>query len=273
MAERLPPDAIEQALLDLGRRLAFPPTPEIGAGARARIEARRPRRRPLGGWLRPRLRLTAAVAAALIVVAALLGLSAGAREAVADLLGLTGVRFFAVPEGGAPDRSPAPPAGSSAGLVLGGARVSLEEARERAAFPPRLPSLPGVGGPDEVYLNAAVPGGLFTLVYYPRPGLPQTRETGVGMLITQFRGEYEPFLHKGLTAGARVQPVTVGGARGFWVSGTPHVLIFRDTAGAIREEQSRLAGDTLLWERDGIVYRIESALGLDGALRVAESLR
>ena len=36
---------------------------------------------------------------------------------------------------------------------------------------------------------------------------------------------------------------------------------------------SRLAGDTLVFVRDGTLYRIESALGRDATLGVAESLR
>jgi hypothetical protein len=273
MVERWPPDAIEPALVDLGRRLAFPPTPDLATRARSRIEARRPRPRTLGALLPPWPRLAAAVAAALVLVAALLGLSSSAREAVADLLGLTGVRFFAVPEGSAPAPPPAPTTAASAGLALGGMPVPLDEARRRAGFPLRLPSLPGIGAPDEVYLSTTVPGGVLTLVYHPRPGLPPARDTGIGLLITQFRGEYEPFLQKGLPAGASVQPVVIGGARGFWIEGTPHVLVFRDTAGVVREERSRLAGNTLLWEREGVTFRLESALDRDAAIRVAESLR
>ena len=36
---------------------------------------------------------------------------------------------------------------------------------------------------------------------------------------------------------------------------------------------SRLAGDVLVFERDGTVYRLESALGRDATLAIAETLR
>jgi len=58
--------------------------------------------------------VAAAVAAALLLaIVALLGLSSGAREAVADLLGLTGVSFFTAPEGS----TPKPPAAGGEGAA------------------------------------------------------------------------------------------------------------------------------------------------------------
>jgi hypothetical protein len=36
---------------------------------------------------------------------------------------------------------------------------------------------------------------------------------------------------------------------------------------------SRLAGDTLVFARDGTLYRLESALGRDPTLEIAASLR
>jgi hypothetical protein len=70
-----------------------------------------------------------------------------------------------------------------------------------------------------------------------------------------------------------MQMVAVGGAGGYWIEGAPHVLILRDYAGDDRRHPSRLAGNTLLWERDGVTYRLESALSRDEAIRIAESMR
>ena len=39
-----------------------------------------------------------------------------------------------------------------------------------------------------------------------------------------------------------------------------------------RAEATRLVGDTLVWERDGTLYRIESGLGLVETLRIAETI-
>ena len=273
MAERRVADAaVERALVEVGARLAFPPTPDLSVAVRARLAAGPPRRPAVWAALGSRPRLAMLLAgAAVMLLAALLGVSPGARDAVADWLGMRGVRFFSTAE--TPTVSPTPPAASTRSALLVGTRVSLETARERVAFPIRLPALPGLEAPDEVYLNTAPAGGLVSLLYEPRPGLPAARDTGIGLLLTQFRGTAEPFIQKGLPAGARLEPVSVGGARGYWIEGAPHVLIYRDERGAVHEERARLAGNTLLWERDGITYRLETALARDDAIAVAVSLR
>jgi hypothetical protein len=273
MAERRLTDAaLERALADLGAHIAYPRTPELSTTVRARIAAGRQRRWPAWDAYRPWPRVAGALAAGLLALAvAVLAISSEARGAVADRLGLGGVRFFAAPESPSPAPAVSPPVPGP--RLLGGMSVTLAEARGRAGFALRLPSLPGLGEPDEVYFNSAVPGGAVSLVYAPRPGLPEAPGTGIGLLITQFRGDYGPFLQKGLVAGGLLRPVTVGGAQGYWIEGAPHVLLFRDTAGEVHEERSRLAGNTLLWERDGVTFRLETAAGLDDALRIAESLR
>ena len=281
MAERRVADAaVERALVEVGARLAFPPTPDLSVAVRARLAAGPPRRPAVWAALgsRPRLAMLLAGAvvmllagAVVMLLAALLGVSPGARDAVADWLGMRGVRFFSSAE--TPTVSPTPPAASTRSALLGGTRVSLETARERVAFPLRLPALPGLEAPDEVYLNTAPAGGVVSLLYEPRPALPEARDTGIGLLLTQFRGTAEPFIQQGLPAGARLEPVSVGGARGYWIEGAPHVLIYRDERGAVHEERARLAGNTLLWERDGITYRLEAALARDDAIAVAVSLR
>jgi hypothetical protein len=190
-----------------------------------------------------------------------------ARTTVAEWLGLRGVEISFVPE--APT-----PAGTPAGAALRlGRPIGLDEVRARVPFPVLTPSLPELGAPDEVYLDQTVPRGQVALVYRPRPGLPQAA-TGVGLLLTQFRGDVErPLAQKGVGPGTSLQSVTVSGTTGFWIEGGPHFFMYRDAAGNIREETLRLAGNVLLWERDGVTYRLESSLPRDEALRIAESLR
>ena len=154
-----------------------------------------------------------------------------------------------------------------------GTPVTIEEAQGRVTFPIRLPSVPELGTPDVVAVGTPPPGGQVSLVYGPRPGVPEARQTGVGLLITQFRGEFQPYLEKGLPRGSRVEQVNVAGARGYWIEGEPHILVFRDPGNTVHESPSRLAGNTLLWERDGVTYRLESALDRDAAIRVAASMR
>ena len=65
----------------------------------------------------------------------------------------------------------------------------------------------------------------------------------------------------------------VSGEPGFWISGAPHgfFLVCYD-AGECRQERYRLAGNVLLWEQDGVTLRLESALTLEDALDIAESV-
>jgi hypothetical protein len=129
-----------------------------------------------------------------------------------------------------------------------------------------------LGEPDAVYVSNA---NQVSLVYASRSAVPSSPQSpGVGVLLTQFRAVLEePLIQKGLPPGTRVEEVRVGTSRGYWISGAPHSFIYRDVGGSMREDRSRLAGNTLLWARDGVTLRLESALDRDEAIRIAESLR
>ncbi|MGD9892252.1 MAG: hypothetical protein AB7R89_32020 [Dehalococcoidia bacterium] len=265
---------IERALVSAAGHIDFPSTPDLTGRVRADLEHRQNRRwlLPHHTWLSRRRRAVAATLVILLVLLVVVALTPPARNAVADWLGLSSVEIVPLPDS---STSTAIPSGapSTGALLIDGRSVSLAEARGMVAFPILLPSAALVGQPDAVYTGAEPPGGRVTLTYAPRPDLPETRETGVGLLITQFRGESIPFIQKGLPRGATATPTSVNGARAFWIAGVPHLLIVRDGAGAMHEQPSRLAANTLLWERDGITYRLESSLDLDTAIRIAESMQ
>ncbi|HEY3110272.1 MAG TPA: hypothetical protein VGL23_16045, partial [Chloroflexota bacterium] len=202
----------------------------------------------------------------LALLAALLAGSAEVRSAIADRLGLRGVQIGHLPFVPAPTPTLVPlPVGDRLGL---GERLSLEAAGARFGAPIALPA--GLGEPDEVYLREPPAGGMVSLIYRPRPGLPAAGSTGVGLLISQFRGALTPeFLGKGLGPGSRVEQVA---ARTLWIEGQPHLFFYRDRGGQVRDESVRLAGNVLLWERGDLTLRLESALERDEALRIAASL-
>ena len=259
---------LERALADLGARLAYPPTPSLAADVRARLAQQPARRGPF--WLPPRplwRGVVLGVLALIIVAAATLGLLPAARTTVAEWLGLKGVEIRYAPA------SPTPPASPAGARPLLGERVSLDEARRRVTFGVRTPALAGFDVPDEVYAGESPPGGQVTLLYRARPGLPAADGSGTGLLLTQFRGETEPYIEKGIGPGTRLMRVMVDDVPGYWIEGAQHTLIYRDSTGRIRDEDSRLARNTLLWERNGITYRLESALDRGEALRIAESVR
>ncbi len=83
----------------------------------------------------------------------------------------------------------------------------------------------------------------------------------------------ESILGKTLGPGNTITPVDVDGATGLWISGPVHELFVFDGAGDVRPEQTRIVGNVLAWVRNETLFRIETPLGLDDALRVARSMR
>ena len=114
------------------------------------------------------------------------------------------------------------------------------------------------------------------LVYRPRPDVPEVGSTGVGLLLTEFRGDVSPDaapVGKMLGPGTRLDMLTVNGGEGYWIEGAPYLFFYQDANGQIQQETIRLASNTLLWQQGTVTVRIESGLGREGALRVAESMR
>ena len=269
---------LEQALVELGTHLAYPPTPDAATAARRRLQTAQGRHRVGQGWAVNPRRLVLAAALLLALVGLALAASPTARRVIADRLGVRGIDIRQVPALPPipPTPSPVPsatPRPFGEGLSLG-TRVTLDEARQRVNFELRLPTLPELGQPDEIYFDATPPGGRVSLVYGPPPGWPASPTTGVALLITQFRGETNPLLMgKLLAAGTTLDEVQVNGWRGFWLAGEPHAFFFRDPQGEIHQETLRLAGNTLVWEQANVTLRIEGAPAREQALRLATSMR
>jgi hypothetical protein len=208
----------------------------------------------------------------LIAIAGGLVLFPQARNAIADRLGLQGVLIRWVDEVPTPE-----PSQVGAPLRLG-RQVTLDEAQAAVDFPLRIPTAVGFDAPDEIYLLDKDYSAMVSFVYPAAPGLPASDQTGVGALLTQFRGEADRgMIEKGLpddgAQATHLQAVSVRGEPGFWISGAPHAFfVVCYGAGDCRQEWYRLAGNVLLWEQDGVTLRLESALSLEDALAIAESV-
>lgn len=309
MAERLitlnEPE-LERALIDLGRHVAYPPTPNLAARVRQET-ARRPARSPRfwESWLPNQRRVAYALVVLIALAGAVLAFSPEARTAVAERLGLRGVLIREIPAvptqvpavpaplptapaatASAPATAAAPaasppavaqsPAVPTAALSVGarlalGQSTTLAEVRTRLTYQVPLPST--LGFPDEVFLGNTPPGGQVALVYYPRPDLPQANTTGVGLLLTAFQGSVpNGIFGKGIPPGTRIDEVQVNGGPGYWIEGDPHTFFYLDSRGQGRSETTRLAGNVLLWEQNQLTLRIESALSKDQVLRIAASV-
>ncbi|MEA2461265.1 MAG: hypothetical protein QOH90_1442 [Actinomycetota bacterium] len=253
-------DPVARELYALADRIAWPTQPDLEVAVRERLASKEEASTGTGWLVARRTAILGALATLVLVATGVLVLSDAARNAVADWLGVGGVRIEF-------DDTPSDVGGS---LSLG-RRVGAEEAAATAAFPLRGPRLEGIGEPDEFYVDNRVPGAIVSLVYRPSDALPPAPHADAGMIVTEFEGEIDDaFFKKIVFENTEVHEVTVDGGTGLWLGGETHYL-YRDLDGGPHEDVSRMAGNTLLWERDGITYRLESALGESAGLAIAES--
>ena len=209
--------------------------------------------------LRPHPALAAALGA-LLVFAVVMAASPSARSTVLRWLGLKSVEVRQAP----PSATPPPVRrGSELGL---GTPVTLAVARRAAGFPVPVPS---AVGPPAVYL-ARVPdtGPRVSLVYAPQQGIPRSRISGVGLLVTAFRGDPFPLIQK-TVIGTHAERLTIAGSPALWL---PHAHGFAyATPGGGGFEPQRLADRTLLVERGGVLLRIEGRITRARAIAIARS--
>lgn len=228
---------LELALTRIGRELDYPDTPELQAPVRQRLaEGRRP-----VAWRRP---LVIALAALVVAVAAVMAVPQ-ARSAILDWLGIGSVTVRYVDE--------LPKLERTGDLGLG-EEMSLSEARERASFPIKVPTIEGLNDP-KTYFRGEI--GQVSFLY--------GSEDNPKLLITQIigTGTLEKLLHE-----TNLQIITADGARGAWLSGGEHVLFLPGLG------EQRLVGNVLILERpDGVTTRIEADVSKDEALRIYRSMR
>jgi hypothetical protein len=232
---------LERELRDLGLAVEFPGTPDltgvVGERLRAAAAPRRLRLRPL----------VVAFAALALALAAALAVPP-ARSAIFDLLGIGGAEIERVPT--------QPRAPVDADLALG-ERIALEDAPDAVDFDVLVPPVSGA----RAYVDRSVPGGKVSFVW---------RDDGRRLLLSEFRGEV--LVEKEVGPRTRVEYLLVRGATGAWITGAGHAVIWRDAHGNAREETRRLAGNVLLWQDDGVTFRLEGVRARAEALAIARSL-
>jgi hypothetical protein len=261
---------LEMALRNLGDAVAYPATPELASRVAARLARDpAPRTSRLGALAVEKRWLAAALV--LLAIGVGLLLVPQVRTAIADRLGLSGVIIRW--EETSPAATPV-----GARLMLG-RPVTLAEVDAAVDFPVLVPTASGFANPPEIYVMGEGESAMVSFVYPARPGLP-TATGDIGALLTQFRGQVNRnLIEKGLHGDdtgdeTQLERVLIEGSPGFWISGAPHTFFFVcPVAGECREERYRLAGNVLLWERDGLTLRLESALTRDEAIVVATSLQ
>ena len=237
-------DPIDRALRQLAADVVFPPTPSLLPGIERRLGTSADPGTARRRWTR-----------AFVLAAGLTLLVVASVAALAWVL--PGLRITPVAS------VPAAPTGNlGAGLTLG-----APIARAEAPF-----TVEALGPAAAAYATAD--GSVTSLVFAANDELPEMGDGGIGLLIQRIEGELDATMVEKLVeeVGARVTPERIGGADGFWIEGPPHLVRYLGLGGGVRAEMTRLAGDTLVWQENGILYRMESALGLAGSRTLAASV-
>jgi len=243
----------------------WPPTPELRGAVQSRIEAATPDlrgpvlariagTRPAPSRNLVRRPFARGLALALVAVVAIAGVAAalGYRLPGLDIVFVESL----------------PPAGTALDL---GSPIPLDRAvagdRPRVLLPGALPA------PSTAWVAGAGDREIVSLAWRADAGQPTLDDSDLSLVLMAVPGTAEEaFLEKALGPGTTIEPVSVDGDRGWWISGEPHDLLFLRPNGDAGQLPTRLAGDTLVFSRDGTLYRFESALGRDATLAIAESL-
>jgi hypothetical protein len=167
-------------------------------------------------------------------------------------------------------RSPRPtpvPFPSPVSLSRLGGETTLTAARQRVVYPIRLPTTPAdLGPPDHVFLQN-LGGQTVVILVWLVPG--QGDQVRLALYYIPDGG----FAEKEVTANANVlQQTTVGDAPALWVQG-PHMLRFADPQHPEWRAGRLVDGNVLIWAQSWLTYRLETALPLEDARRIAASLR
>jgi hypothetical protein len=241
----------------LSADVAWPQTPDLAAALTARLEGSDPlshpprekgsdpllqgvRRKAAAARARRRWAAVAIASLALVLPAAALAFTP-ARHAILDALGL---RHVTVQRRAHPQRGAADP--------RLGAPTTLAAAARATGFAPLLPRT--LGPPDHVHRLGQV-----ITITYDAPG---------HVLLAQARGEgpRPEMLAKIIAIDDRAARTTVAGRPALWL-GTPHSYRWSDATGPVVR-----SGPALVWERDGIVLRLEGVRSLARARAIAATV-
>lgn len=264
MADGRPPtDWTEELIVQAAFSMDYPPTPDIAAVIRTRLAANAPLRRPAFPFPGPLVRALVAGAAVLSLgLAAILSASSGAREAIAEFLGLRvageQIAILTPPAAG----ETATPFPSPVALESYATPVPASGLASAVGFEPVYP--PGYGDPDATYV-----------VDYADVKVAVLQYEDFNLWEANLAGpEFDKrilFFGKGV---AVLEELTVNDQPAYWIAGGGHIVRFVGADGTVVAGSERTVDrDTLVWRSaTGVNYRLETGLALEDALAVAETL-
>ena len=161
-----------------------------------------------------------------------------------------------------------PPSFPSTTFPLG---VDVTTAESQVGLPAPIAQL--LGPPLRVSVVHPPDAGQIVLEYAPSALLPKSPIPEVGALVSVFRADLNgEFFQKTLEPGTTLEEVQVHGTTGYWLAGAPHSYGYVTPDGQFVLDSLRLATNTLIWEVDGVTYRVEALVDKATALRIAESI-
>ncbi|HSP55628.1 MAG TPA: hypothetical protein VLS25_08570 [Dehalococcoidia bacterium] len=234
-------DMLERDLVLLSGAVRYPATPDVAKAVTGRLAARRPQR-----FVAPAWRFAGAAVAAVVAVALLVAVIAPAREAVADLFDRIDIfRTEGVPPG--------------ITYEIKGRGVTLEEARAAVGSPLALPE---GRQPSRVLLQEFMKVKAAVLFFEP--------DGGPGYALF----ETNAIVGKGIPVGEPdAEPVAGLGGEAFWLTGLHIVQYENDRGDVFYQSQRATDQNTLIWAREGHVFRIEGPVEEGAAVEIAEGLR
>lgn len=281
---------LERRLVDLGRHLAYPPTPDVTHALPIHVATTGRKSRTTMRHQADRRALGPITVALVTIIGMLTITSPSVRTAAGEWLGIPGVRSTVVGPG------------MSAGVLNLGQSVSLAYAQAHVPFRILTPS--HLGPPAEVYLSTTAPDAI-VLAYHARSRLLRVpgrsslliidalhRSTTPNGVFQCFRGRMAlpsaPGWHDLLLTEARTNVtqikygkrgrvqsfalrLPVGVYPGYWAR-SPQVVWQYATSRENFVNHPQAAAHTLLWQRDGLTLSLESALSEHAAVRVAASM-
>jgi hypothetical protein len=266
------PEQLAERVRETAGVFPYPPTPDIARVVTRRLSAES---QPARQW-RPQLAWAVGV-----IVVAMAGLLAvpQVRAAVAQFIQIGVVRIFVgaptptpesliatLPTTATPQAfetsTPLPTPTSPLSLLVSLAgETTLEKAQARATFRIRLPTYPSdLGPPDRVFVQDQ--GGTVVILVWVQADDPDHARLSLHQLPPDSWGV------KKMNVNA-IQSTTVNGQPAVWAEG-PYMLFYRNGETI---EQRLVEGHVLIWEQNGVTYRLETDASLEEAVKIAESLK
>jgi len=251
-----PTHLTDERLKEAARRFRYPSTPDMTEVVIDRIQS--------GSGPRVRMRSAWVILSLILLLSMVLFAVPDVRAEIVRFFQVGVVRIFpasatqtAIPTFPQVPLTTSPRTTTLSGLA---GKTTLETAQVRLSFPMRLPTYPtNLGKPEQVFLQED--GPMLILVWTDpvdsQKALLSLYEIGPGSVIIR---KFEPRV---------IQETQVNGRYAVWVQG-PYLVQLTDGTYA---QGMLVAGNTLIWEENGITYRLESDLGLEETIKIAESLK